>query len=84
MTPGGCLGSPCCWVALYPFLQWELGYVEEEVIRGAGCLHVPACSQQHSPSLQVPSAAGGDADAELQRAGRVLLPATHFLAAAAA
>ena len=62
----------------------SLGYVEEEVIRGAGRLHVPACSQQHSPSLQVPSAAGGDADAELQRAGRMLLPATHLPAAAAA
>lgn len=51
---------------------------------GAGCLRFPACSQQPSPSPQVPSAAGGDADAELQRAGRMLLPATHLLAAAAA
>lgn len=85
MIPGRCAGTPTLLGHFAaPSCSGILGYVEEEVMGGAGCLRFPACSQQPSPSPQVPSAAGGDADAELQRAGRMLLPATHLLAAAAA
>lgn len=51
--------------------------------RDRATVSLPAPGSSTS-SWQVPPPAGGDAHQELQRAGRLLLPAAHLPAAAAA